>query len=85
MPRPALPMQPLPCLPACLACRPKHTHHTCLPALPFPAEEVEDVYAGLVGALVIGRKGELKEDLTAKDVDRWVGGCGACLRLLWLL
>ena len=43
------------------------------------------MYAGLVGALVIGRKGELKEDLTAKDVDRWVGGCGACLRLLWLL
>lgn len=34
--------------------------------------EVHDVYAGLVGAIVIGRKGELKEDLTAKDVDREV-------------
>lgn len=30
------------------------------------------MYAGLVGAIVIGRKGELKEDLTAKDVDREV-------------
>ncbi|KAL4440358.1 hypothetical protein ABPG75_003359 [Micractinium tetrahymenae] len=34
--------------------------------------EVRDVYAGLVGAIVIGRKGELKEDLTPKDVDREV-------------
>ncbi|KAL4429029.1 hypothetical protein ABPG77_006068 [Micractinium sp. CCAP 211/92] len=34
--------------------------------------EVRDVYAGLVGAIVIGRKGELKEDLTGKDVDREV-------------
>lgn len=32
--------------------------------------EVADVYAGLVGAIVIGRKGALKEDLTANDVDR---------------
>ncbi|EFN54070.1 hypothetical protein CHLNCDRAFT_58397 [Chlorella variabilis] len=34
--------------------------------------EVEDVYAGLVGALVIGRKGSLKADLTAQDVDKKV-------------
>jgi len=46
------------------------------------ADEVADVYAGLVGALVIGRKGALKEDLTPVDVDRcgaWFGammGCG---------
>ncbi|KAI7843651.1 hypothetical protein COHA_002890 [Chlorella ohadii] len=32
--------------------------------------EVADPYAGLTGAIVVGRKGELKEDLTAKDVDR---------------
>jgi len=32
---------------------------------------VADPYAGLTGAIVVGRKGELKEDLTAKDVDRW--------------
>lgn len=38
----------------------------------FP-DEVEDPYAGLVGGIVVGRKGELKEeDLSAKDVDRWV-------------
>lgn len=65
--------------------RPRASSQLCLllsaPSLPSPPpppppapDEVKDVYAGLVGALVIGRKGEVKEDLTAKDVDRWVGG-----------
>ncbi|KAI3431459.1 hypothetical protein D9Q98_004511 [Chlorella vulgaris] len=35
-------------------------------------DEVRDTYAGLVGAIVIGRKGELKADLTASTVDREV-------------
>lgn len=42
----------------------------CCPLLRRRADEVEDVYAGLVGALVIGRKGSLKADLTAQDVDK---------------
>ncbi|PSC72045.1 multicopper ferroxidase [Micractinium conductrix] len=34
--------------------------------------EVSDVYAGLVGAIIIGQKGALDEGLAAKDVDREV-------------
>lgn len=43
---------------------------SCPPTHSAPADEVADPYAGLTGAIVIGRKGELKDDLTAKDVDR---------------
>lgn len=38
------------------------------------------MYAGLVGALIVGRKGALKPDLTAQDVDRCArGGVGSGL------
>ena len=44
--------------------------HSRSPSNSAPADEVADPYAGLTGAIVIGRKGELKDDLTAKDVDK---------------
>jgi hypothetical protein len=45
------------------------------PLLPSnPPDEVLDVYAGLAGGIVIGRRGALKPDLTGADVHRWVEG-----------